>query len=228
MLVGDDKHFRGTGDHVDADGTEDLALGGGNIGIARADNLGDGGDRLGAIGKRRNGLRAADAVDLLDARKPCCCKHRRIDLTAACRHHHNDAGNARHLRRQRIHQHRARIARRATGHIEADGIDCRPARTEADAHRVFVDIVLRPLARVVRLDAGGSDLERAQHFRLDRLDRRIDLGRADGHRRHGEIDAIEALGIFGECLIAPGAHVVDDRLDHRIDVFGHLTLGRQE
>ena len=37
--VGDDQHFGGAGDHVDADGAEDLALGGGHIGIARADDL---------------------------------------------------------------------------------------------------------------------------------------------------------------------------------------------
>ena len=67
VAVGDDQHFRRAGDHVDADRAEDLALGGGDIGVARADDLGDRRDRLGAIGKRRDRLRAADAVDFGDA-----------------------------------------------------------------------------------------------------------------------------------------------------------------
>jgi hypothetical protein len=55
----------GTGDHVDADLAEHLALGGGDIGIAGADDLGDRRDGVGAIGQRGHGLRAADAVDLV-------------------------------------------------------------------------------------------------------------------------------------------------------------------
>ncbi len=54
VLVGDDEHFRGAGNHVDPDGAENLALGGGDIGIARTDDLGDRGDRLRAIGERGN------------------------------------------------------------------------------------------------------------------------------------------------------------------------------
>ena len=62
--VGDHQHLGRAGDHVDADRAEDLALGGRDIGIAGADDLGDRADRLGAIGERGDRLRAADAVDL--------------------------------------------------------------------------------------------------------------------------------------------------------------------
>ena len=65
--VGDDQHFGRAGDHVDADGAEDLALGGGDIGVAGADDLADRLDGLGAVGERADRLRAADAVDLGDA-----------------------------------------------------------------------------------------------------------------------------------------------------------------
>ena len=41
VLVGDDQHLGGAGDHVDADLAEHDALGGGHIGVARADDLGD-------------------------------------------------------------------------------------------------------------------------------------------------------------------------------------------
>ena len=63
--VGDHQHFRRAGDHVDADRAEHLALGGRDIGVAGADDLGDRADGLGAIGKRGDRLRAADAVDLV-------------------------------------------------------------------------------------------------------------------------------------------------------------------
>ncbi len=67
VLVGDDQHLRGAGDHVDADLAEHDALGGGDIGVAGADDLGDRRDGFGAVGERRDGLRAADAENLVDA-----------------------------------------------------------------------------------------------------------------------------------------------------------------
>ena len=67
--VGDDEHLRRAGDHVDADLAENMPLGGGDEGVARADDLGHRRDRRGAIGERRDRLRAADPVDLVDAGK---------------------------------------------------------------------------------------------------------------------------------------------------------------
>ncbi len=61
VLVGDHQHFRGAGDHVDADGAEDLALGGGNIGIAGTGDLGDG----------RDGFRCHRQVLRWPARRRC-------------------------------------------------------------------------------------------------------------------------------------------------------------
>ena len=60
-------HLRRPGDHVDADLAEHLPLGGGDVGVARPDDLVDRGDALGAVGKRRDRLGAADAIDLVDA-----------------------------------------------------------------------------------------------------------------------------------------------------------------
>ena len=67
VAVGDDQHLGRAGDHVDADLAEHLALGRRHIGVARPDDLGDRRDRRGAIGERRDRLRAADAIDLVDA-----------------------------------------------------------------------------------------------------------------------------------------------------------------
>ena len=66
-VVGDHQHFRRAGDHVDADLAEHLPLGGGDIGVAGADDLRHRRDRRRAVGQRRHRLRAADAIDLGDA-----------------------------------------------------------------------------------------------------------------------------------------------------------------
>ena len=158
--VGDDQHFRRAGDHVDADGAEHLALGGGDIGIARPDDLGDRPDRLGAVGKRGDRLRAADPVDLRHAGDVGGDQHQRVDLALRRRngdHHPLDAGD---LGRHRVHQHRARIARRAARHVEPDRLDRRPARAELDADRVDIAVVGRALPLVMRLDALARETQR--------------------------------------------------------------------
>ena len=57
--------FRRPGDHVDADRAEHPALGRGDIGVARADDLVDRRDRLRPVGQRADRLRAADPPDLV-------------------------------------------------------------------------------------------------------------------------------------------------------------------
>ncbi|ENN87541.1 hypothetical protein RHSP_44317 [Rhizobium freirei PRF 81] len=228
VLVGDDEHFRRAGDHVDADGAEHLAFGRGHIGIAGTGDLGDRLDRFGAIGKRRNRLRAADAVDFFDAGHAGGRKDGWIDRAVLGRHDDDDAIDPGDLGRHGIHQHRARIARRAAGYIETNGLDRRPARAEADAEIVLIDIVLGQLPAVMRFDAGGSDLQRAQNFRRHGLDGGIDLGFADAHRRHGEIDAVELFGIIRKSSIAACPHIVDDASHHGIHILGYFPLGRQE
>ena len=133
--VGDDKHFRGAGDHVDADLAEHQPLGGGDIGVAGADDLRDRRDGRGAVGQRRHRLRAADAVDLRDAAEPGGRQHQRIELAAGRRHHHDHALDAGDLRRHRVHQHRGRIGGGAAGNIETDRFDRAPAPAELDAER---------------------------------------------------------------------------------------------
>ena len=78
-LVGDDEHFRRPGDHVDADRAENTALGGGDIGVSGPDDFRDGRNGLRAIGQRRDRLRAADAINFVDARELGGGKHQRRD-----------------------------------------------------------------------------------------------------------------------------------------------------
>ena len=62
--VGQHQDLAGAGDHVDAHLAEDLPLGGGDIDVARADDLIHGRDGLGAVGQRSHGLCAACLEDL--------------------------------------------------------------------------------------------------------------------------------------------------------------------
>ena len=57
--VRQNKNFRRSCDHINADLAENLALGGGNIDVAGADDLVHGGNTLGAVGKGCHGLCAA-------------------------------------------------------------------------------------------------------------------------------------------------------------------------
>ena len=90
-VVGEDQHLGRAGDHVDADVAEHQALGRGHIGVAGADDLGDRRDRLGAVGERRHRLRAADAIDLVDAGELGRRQHQRSQLAVRRRHHHDQA-----------------------------------------------------------------------------------------------------------------------------------------
>ena len=72
----------GPGDHVDADRAEHLALGGGDIGVAGADDLGDRADGFRTVGQRGDRLRAADAVDFVDAGEVGGHQHQRVDAAA--------------------------------------------------------------------------------------------------------------------------------------------------
>ena len=68
--VGGDDHLGGAGDHVDADVAEDEALGRGDVGVARADDLVDPRDALGAVGEGGDRLGAADGEDPSRPRRP--------------------------------------------------------------------------------------------------------------------------------------------------------------
>ena len=199
--VGEDQHLRRPGDHVDADLAEHQALGRRHIGIAGADDLGDRRDRLGAVGERRHRLRAADAIDFVDAGKLGRRQHQRRELAVRRRHHHHQARHAGDLGRHGIHQHRGRIGGGAARHIEADRLDRGPARAELDAERVGEAVVLRQLPAVIGLDPVAREARarrarggRRRHGRR-RSRRRVTRGRP-GRDRRGRIS--------GSARSAPG------------------------
>ena len=226
--IGHDQHFGRTGDHVDADGAEDLALGGGHPGIAGANNLGDGTNGFGAVGECSNGLSAADPVDLADTGDAGRGEHRRVERAVASRHHHDDALDARHPGRHGVHQNRTRVARGAAGHIKADGFDCCPARPQLDTQCVNIVIILGHLPLVMTGDAVMGQLKRSNDGRVCGLIGCRDLVRGYGKPKRPRINPVEALAECVQGLVATLAHIMDDRADIGLNVDRHLTLGGEE
>ena len=135
--VGNHQDLRRSGDHVDADLPEHLALRLGDVDIARPDDLVDARHGRGAIGERGDRLRAADADDALDARQRRRSEHQRIRIRA----HHDELADAGNLRRHRVHQHRGGIGRLAAGDVEADALE--RAQALAEARTVGLQIIPR-------------------------------------------------------------------------------------
>jgi hypothetical protein len=131
--IGDDQHLRRAGHHVDADHAEHAALGGGDIGVAGADDLVHLRHRLRAVGQRRHGLGATDGEYAVHTGQAGRGQHQRVLLAARRRHHHDQFADAGHLGWQRIHQHRTRIGRLAAGYIEADAVERRHLLSQARA-----------------------------------------------------------------------------------------------
>ncbi len=184
-LVGEDQHLRRARDHVDADLAEHQPLGRRHIGVAGPDDLGDRRDGRRAIGERRHRLRAADAIDLVDAGELRGRQHQRLELAVRRRHHHDEPRHARDLGRHGVHQHRGRIGGGAARHIEPDRLDRGPAVAELDAERVGEAVVRGQLPAVIGLDAVARERERIERPAVAGGIGRLDLGGGDLEARPG-------------------------------------------
>ena len=227
-LVGDDQHLGRAGDHVDADFAEHHALGGGDVGVAGPDDLGDRGDGCGAVGERRDRLRAADAENFVDAGKLRRRQHERRELAIGRRHHHRDPRHAGDLGRHRVHQHRGRIGGGAAGHIKPDRFDRGPARAEFDAERVGEAVVLRHLPAMVGLDAVAREFERIERLAAAGFQRRRDLRRRHFEPGAVEIELVEFERVVLERRVAAGGDVGNDGADRRFDVGRGFALGGEK
>ena len=121
--VREDQNLRGAGDHVDAHAPENLALCLGDEAVTRTDNFVD--PRYGgrAVGQCRDSLGAAHGIHLIDTRQRRGCQHRGIDLPVGRRCDHDNALDTGNFRRNRVHQHRRRIARPTAGHINPHAVE---------------------------------------------------------------------------------------------------------
>ena len=165
--VGQHDDLGRAGDRVDADAAEHLPLGLGDIGVARPDDAIDRRDAGGAIGQRRNRLRAADPIDLRHAGAPRRGQHQRVQHAIRARHAHGDARHAGDARRDRVHQHRGRIGRLAARHIQADRIQRRPAHAQGQAGCIRRLQVGGQLRAVERLDPRRGEIQRCHQIGAD-------------------------------------------------------------
>ena len=213
--VGQYQNFRRSCDHINADFAKHLALGGGNVDIAGADDLVHGGYALGAVGQRGHGLRAARLKDAVDA-----CNDRRrqdpgVDLAVPARRGgHDDLLHARDLGGDNVHQHGGRVRCRAAGHVDARALDggVLLAQHHAGAvvqHKIFVQLLLVEVA-----DIGRCHFQRRNKFGVGGLQRGkglVDLGLRDLHAV--QLGMVELGSIVQQSGVAPGAHIGNDGVD---------------
>ena len=143
-------------------------------------------------------------------------------------HHDDDAFDAGDLGRHGIHQHRARIARRAARHVEPDRLDRCPAPAEFDAGGIRVTIIPGLLPLVMRADTVAREMQR---FDCPWIGLGIGSGNVvpgDGDAQRAEVAAAEFLRVVDQGLVAVGADARDNVAHHGVDIGGHFPLGRQE
>ena len=158
--IGHHQDLRRAGDHVDADPAEDPALGRRDIGVAGPDDLVDRRDRRGAVGQRRDRLRAADPVDFVDPAQARRRQHQRVEHPVRRRHHHHQPLDPGDLGRDRVHQHRGRVGGGAARHVKPGARQRSPAHAEPHAAGIDVVDTLRQLLPVEALDPLGGEAQR--------------------------------------------------------------------
>src|SRR6185369_2173339 len=108
--VVDYQYLARTGNHVDADLSEYQLLGGGDIDVPGPGDLVNPRNCCRTVCQRRNGLRAADAEDAVDAGEVGGDKHMWAELAAGGGGHHDDFADARDAGRYGVHNDTARVA----------------------------------------------------------------------------------------------------------------------
>jgi len=155
--VGDDHDLARSGQEVDADQAEDLALGFRHVGVPGAEDLVDRRDRAGAERQGGDGLRAADGVDLAHAAQVEGGEDVGVDLAVRTgRGAGADFGDAGHLGRQRGHQHGRDEGDLAAGDVEAATADGVVPFADRRAVGVLGGPAFRQGAGVERRDALGG------------------------------------------------------------------------
>ena len=206
--------FAGPGNHVDAHFAKDLALGLGHVVAPRPGDFVHSGNRLRPPGQGRNRLSAADGKDPIHAGQTGRRQHQGIALAARRRHGHDDLPNASHAGRDGIHQHRRRVGRLATGHIDADPIQRNDFLPEADAQRVGKAPVAADGALLFFMETANSLCRCLQGLALigvDAGERQFHLRTADFKLAHaGGLGTVPARRVLQHGCVAASAHIIDD------------------
>lgn len=228
VLVRDHQDLGGPGEQVDADLTEQLTLGLGHVRVAGPRQHRHTSDRLGAHCHRRDGLDAAQQVDLVGARQVHGRDRRGRDLAADGRGAGDDPGHARDLGGHDRHVGRRGQRVAAAGHVRAGGGDGHVPVAEADAgqcldvdveHRVTLGLGERTHLLLHEADVVEDLLRDISDDALDLLGRQAERLRAP---------VVELLGVLAHRLVAAFADVVEDGAHSLGDVRaggGHLGGG---
>ena len=228
VAVGDHQNLGRSGNHVDANPAKHPALGGGDIGVARAGDLVHRRNGFGAVSQRRNRLRPADAVDLIHPRDLRCQQHQRIDHAPGRRASDHQPRHPGNLGRNGIHQHRRGVRGQSPRHIKPRCRDRGPAPAQCRPGIVGPLGVLRHLLFVIGADAGSGKFQCCAVLGQDFGTGAGDLGwtESQGFRRH--LEPVKAARQVDQRRIAPRPHVGDDGGGGLIDILGLLALHRKQ
>ena len=118
--IGKDGDLGGAGFGVDSHDSAHEPLGGSDVDISRPGDDVDPRAAFGAVGEHRNGLGATHGVDLVDAEQGAGTEHDRVRQGGVTLRRRRDGErlDPRHLRRNDVHHHTARISDAAAGHVE--------------------------------------------------------------------------------------------------------------
>ena len=192
----------GTGDDVHAP-TQDLSPGVRTVGVV----LG-----VGAVGEHRDGLGAADGVDLGDPQQ-CACRQDRgvgqtgeLGLRRTCQGDLLDAGD---LSGHRVHHHAGGVDGQPSGNVEPDPFHRDPSLGDTPSGNHLRGALSRHLGGVPGPVVGDRQLQGLAHRGVQILERLGDRG--SGHTQVDGSHAVEALGGIAQGGRATGSDVLDQR-----------------
>ena len=155
-------------------------------------------------------MRPADAVDLVDAAERAGGEDHRMPAGRA----DDDLVDAGRLRGDRAHHDAARVGRAAAGHVHRRAPDGHLAQPDDLPLRQRDVHVGRETGARDRADVLDRKLERGPHGRVQRRERRLELGGGDAQLA---VHPVQAARVVRQRRVAAVAHGLDDRGDLRGD-----------
>ena len=221
-VVRQHQQFAGAGEQVNGHVADHQPFGGDDVGIAGAEDLLHAPDRGRAVSHRRDGLGAADTIDLRRARRARRKQERRVDAAVlAAGRADDDLRAARHLGQGHRHQRGRDQRGRAAGNVDADALERIKLLPDDRAVRIAGLPILAPGLPGKRRDVPP----RLGHCRpqrfvgLERGGHQFGLG--DGQLLRSQACAVEPLGQLQQSRIAARPHVIEDGprplLDDRVE-----------
>ena len=207
--IGQHADLGGASDHVDSHVARDNLLGRGDKGVARAGDLVDARNGLGAVRQRGHGLSAAHHINLVHATELCRGKRVRADQAILLRRgHHDHALDAGDLGGNGVHEHRGGILRATARHIDASRRERGHLNAEYRAVRARGKPALLDLALVELANLARGLLKRGDKGRVKAFERGIDLLLRQAEAL--QLNAVKTLTVIAHRGIPVGTHVGHD------------------